>query len=380
MRLPWRGTGVWLMGDTHVHHRQSGLGRVVEEASRFGCDYLAFTEHAHYREYVEPQVELMEQALRAHPGMILVNGVEWNSPAGDETRAEQIGLLWPGGSGGASVLWDFLSRFDIRVAGIPTGEETFLEALRLLGRYGHGEVRPTVILTHPHRPQAAFTARQLRRALEAGPALAALCGSSRPPQLGRWEVWPWVAEVGGVYDTLLAQGHRIVSLAESHFHQHVSEGGSEYWPGELRRNYIYCPQRSEAGLLRGLRSGASYFVLGGVVEEVEFTAADGRESISMGESLGVAPGRPLEVSVGFVEHSPIEGVELIGNPRGRVEVVARARGEDLGRSAGRACWTVSVEAPSLPCYLRARGWSPLEEPYPLTGCFYTNPLWLIPAQ
>lgn len=380
MRLPWRESGVWLMGDTHVHHRLTGLERIVEVAAGFGCDYLAFTEHAHYREYVEPQTELIEKALKAHPEMVLVNGVEWNSPAGDETRAEQIGLLWPGGAGGAADLWDFLRRFDTRIAGIPTAEETFLEALRALSRFGEGAVRPTVILTHPHRPQAAFTARQLRRALDVGPALAALCGSSRPPELGRWEVWPWVAEVGDVYDTVLADGRRIVALAESHFHQHVSEGGGEYWPGELRRNYIFCPERSEAGLFAGLRGGASYFVLGGVVERVGFTASADGESVMMGESLVVAPGRPVEVTVEFVERRRLEAVELIGNPQGRVEVAARAQGPDLSRAGERTRWTVPVRASSLPCYLRARGWVRLREPYPLTGCFYTNPLWLAPAE
>ena len=96
----WHDTGVWLMGDTHVHHRQTGLERTVDEASRHGCDYLAFTEHAHYTEYFKAQPELMEKAHAARPNMILVNGVEWSTPAGDETRAEQAGLLMPGGVDG----------------------------------------------------------------------------------------------------------------------------------------------------------------------------------------------------------------------------------------------------------------------------------------
>lgn len=47
-RCPWRETGVWLMGDTHVHHRQEGLERVVDMAASHNCDFLAFIEHSFY--------------------------------------------------------------------------------------------------------------------------------------------------------------------------------------------------------------------------------------------------------------------------------------------------------------------------------------------
>lgn len=107
---PWHDIGVWLMGDTHVHHRQTGLQRVVDEASQYGCDYLAFTEHAHYTEYLEAQPEFMEKAYSAHPNMILVNGVEWSTPAGNDTRAEQAGLLMSGGANGMPLLRQFLNR------------------------------------------------------------------------------------------------------------------------------------------------------------------------------------------------------------------------------------------------------------------------------
>jgi len=363
-KLPWRGTGVWLMGDTHCHHRQTGLVRVVEGASRFGCDYLAFTEHSFYNEHLEAQPALIEQARAAHPEMVLINGVEWSTPAGDETRAEQVGLLMPGGAEGMPLLREFLGRFDTKVAGIDTSEEAVLSALHFLGEHGDGNVRPTVILTHPHRPEAAFTTNQILAALNTGPALAAV---------------PWASEVGGVCDRVLAAGGQLVLLAESHMHQARDEGGNEFWPGEFRRNYIYCPERTEAGLFRGLRSGASYFVLSDIVREVEFTASAVDESIMMGETLTVAPGQSVEVSLSFVENTAIETVQLIGNPEGEVQVVASAPGDHLTRSANRATWTVAVTVGSEPCYLRARGSAHVTEPYPMTAWFYTNPLWLRPG-
>jgi len=379
IKHPWHDTGVWLMGDTHVHHRQTGLERVVEGAARFGCDYLAFTEHSFHTEHFEAQPGLIEQAQATHPKMVLVNGVEWSTPAGDETRAEQVGLLMPGGAEGMPLLRKFLGRFDTKVAGIGTSEEAFLEALRFLSEHGEGALRPTVILTHHHRPQV-FTAEHIRKALEVGPALAGLCASSRPPQPGQWEVWPWVGEVGDICDQLFADGYRVVILAESHFHLHVEEGGDQFWPGEFRRNYVYCPERSEAGLFQGLRSGACYFVLGGIVEEVGFTALAGGKSIMMGETLSIPPGQTVEVSLSFIEDTPLEAVELIGNLGGEVRVVAEALGGDVARSDGRTRWTVEVTMGSEPSYLRARGSARVHTPYSVTAWFYTNPLWLTPEK
>ena len=381
------------MGDTHIHYRQIGLERVVEEASRFGCQYLAFTEHAQYTEYLEAQPGLIAQALAAHPEMLLINGTEWNSPAGDAERSEQVGLLVPGVAAGVPFLRDFLSRYDTQVAGIRTSEEGFLEALRFLSHEGEGDVRPTAILTHPKGAQEAFTVSSICAGLQAGPALAGLCASSRPPRPGELEVWPWTSQVGGTCDRLFARGCPVVMLAESHLHRHGEEEGGEFWPGEFRRNYLYCPERTEAGFFRGLRSGACYFVLADIVRDVAFTASAGGESIMMGETLSAEPGQTVTISLGFVEKVRVEAVELIGNPGGEVRVVARARigrpafsaghpgtrGKALARSAGRKTWTVEVRMESKPCYLRARGSTHVSQPYPMTACFYTNPLWLTPA-
>jgi hypothetical protein len=183
-----------------------------------------------------------------------------------------------------------------------------------------------------------------------------------------------------VCDQALAGGQRIVMLAESHLHKHISEGGEEFWPGEFRRNYIYCPEHTELGLFRGMRSGASYFVLGGIAEEVEFTASAGGETIMMGESLVVPSGQPIEVCVSFTENIPHDGIELIGNPHGQVRVVAEAQGSDLAHSVGRATWRTEVTMGSRSFYLRGRGSAHISRPYPVKAWFYTNPLWLTPEE
>lgn len=375
-RLPWHDTGVWLMGDTHVHHRQTGLQRVVEQAVRYGCDYLAFTEHSFHAEILEAQPELIRQALTLFPDLVLVGGVEWSTPVGDETRAEQAGLLVPSGSGWLPLMREFLARFDTRVAGIPTSERTFLEALAFLGNHGEGDVRPSVILTHPHRPEAAFTREQVLAARRTGPAIVGLCASSRPPTAGSLEVWPWANEVDGVSDQLFAAGERLVLLAESHFHKHRDEGGAEFWPGEFRRNFVYCPEPSEAGLFRGLRSGASYFVLGGIADDVCFEVSGPGGSVMMGETLTAEAGECVEAVLTFTENVPVDSLELIGNPRGAPQVVASARRDDLRDLGRRVQWRVECRAGEALSYLRARGRSRVTSPYPTDAWFCTNPIWI----
>ena len=129
---------------------------------------------------------------------------------------------------------------------------------------------------------------------------------------------------------------------------------------------------------RGLRSGGSYFVLADIVRDVAFTASAGGETSMMGETLAGEPGQTVAVSLEFTENVPVEAVELIGNPGGRVRVVARSPAKGLTRSAGRTTWTVDVTMGRKPCYLRARGSAHVRQPYPMRAWFYTNPLWLAP--
>ena len=306
--------------------------------------------------------------------MILINGVEYNIL--DNHHAS---LLMPGGADGMPFLNEFLNRFDVSVAGNISTEERFLEGLRFLSQRDEGDCCPAVFFNHPKKQGPRYH-ELLHAAFECGPSVLGLCASSRPPARGDREVWPWVSEIGGLNDQLLCRGRRTVMVAESHIHRHdIAKGGVEFWPGEFRRTYVYCPERTEAGFFAGLRSGASYFVLGGIVENVDFKASVDGRSAMIGERLAVSTGSPVTVSVEFVEHARLESVELIGNPGGDVRIVASSQGEALEHSAEMARWTVEMQMPPKPFFLRLRGSAPIEKPYPVMAWFYTTPLWIVPA-
>lgn len=48
-KLPWRDSGVWLMGDTHMHTTTSDGSHSVDDlasnAVKYGCDFIAITNH-----------------------------------------------------------------------------------------------------------------------------------------------------------------------------------------------------------------------------------------------------------------------------------------------------------------------------------------------
>ena len=350
--LPWRDCGVWLVGDTHMHYRNVGLERLAAEASA-RCGFIGVTSHANRTEFFRAQPELIARARCENPELVIINGVEWNPPVGKHAT-----VLAPEAGGGMEVLEQLIGRFDRQVAGAE-GKEVFLEALSFLGGFGQGDLRPTVILNHPSAPPG-FGIDDLRDGMDRGPALVGFCGggghSAWPPLGGDAPAGEWASEVGGVYDTLLAEGRSPVMIADGDFHLHASDAGSDFWPGEFSRSFVCCPERSEAGVFAGLRSGAAYFVLGPVIESLSFELACGGASAMIGETLSAGAGG-VEARLSLEGAGAVEAVELIGNPRGRVEVVASASGGELERSGSDARWQVDLPDPAGAggYYVRARG-------------------------
>ena len=210
------------------------------------------------------------------------------------------------------------------------------------------------------------------------PALVGFCVSSGQRWIASGEgvVHPWAAAVDGVADALFAEGRRGIMTAESDFHQRKIEGRTAFWPGEFSKTYVFCPERSEAGAFAGLRSGASYFVVGNIIENLKFSASADGERVMMGEELTVTDGADIDVTVESAGNSILDSLELIGNPAGAARMLVSASSEDLIRKDGIVRWTVKVDAPPGNFFLRLRGSGPLAEPISAAGCFYTSPLWV----
>ena len=370
-RLPWRGTGVWLAGDLHAHYRLVGFEELVKR-SREHCDFQAITSHPHEVEAFGAQPALIEGAKAQHPDLILINGVQWTPPVGNFVT------IWaPGVAQGMPLLKEFLCRFDVQVGGAEKTEENFLAGLRFLSERPVGDILAAAFIQHPH-PGRQFTPEQIRSGLDVGATLVGICVSSgkREQTPGGGVIHPWASEVGGFADTLFAEGRRVVLTGDSDLHQPGVQGVERDWPGLYRRTFLYCPERSEAGVFAGLRGGAWYLVVGGLVEDLSVTARTENNWVMPGEDLAVSGSPTVEVTVECTETGNLDSLELIGNPGGGTRILAEASGADLVRQDGRARWTVQVDALPGTFFLRVRGTGTATEPSGAPACFYSAPLWV----
>ena len=155
------------------------------------------------------------------------------------------------------------------------------------------------IISHPSRSEA-YTIADLRTLNDAAPTVCfgfeGLPGRQKAAVRGSYTLGPggpagtssaarnapdrvyggadiMIAEVGGVWDSLLAEGRRYFTFANSDFH----DPATEFWPGEYSKNLIRVAGTSYRDLVGGLRSGDSVAVLGDLVDGVEMcVVTDGR--------------------------------------------------------------------------------------------------------
>lgn len=121
-----------------------------------------------------------------------------------------------------------------------------------------------------------------------------------------------VAQVGGLWDNLLADGRRIWNFASSDFH---NDDRADFWPGEYLKSYIKVKDLNDDGsysqdeLLAGLRSGNYFTVHGDLISDLDFRVFHGsagpnkkprgRNNATMGETIQVEPGDRITVKIRF---------------------------------------------------------------------------------
>jgi hypothetical protein len=109
------------------------------------------------------------------------------------------------------------------------------------------------------------------------------------------------AKVGGLWDALLGEGRNFWNFASSDYHDHWSNGGGDFYPGEYQKEYNYIntsnPDKYQA-VVDGLRSGNSWYVEGDLIDKLIFTARNAKGDVAaMGQTLKVAPGEKITISI-----------------------------------------------------------------------------------
>ena len=120
----------------------------------------------------------------------------------------------------------------------------------------------------------------------------------------------YVAQVGGLWDNLLADGRKFFNFASSDFHNDM---GADFWPGEYLKTYVnvkdvnrdrvYSPKE----VVNGLRSGNVFSVHGDIINALDFKVFHGssfrnngaHNYATMGETLNMRHGEKATVQIRF---------------------------------------------------------------------------------
>ena len=370
LAIPWSLGGQWLVADLHTHTRFSD-GRLfatdlVSRAVLNGCDTLAITDHGDPRvKSVSPEFfEEIDGLRRKLPNLVLLAGLEWNVPPYD--GREHISLIVDPRIERA-VLPQFKSLHDRG-----TAAASAQPALAWLADIAKDPAQRVLIYNHPLRHIAATPAR-VEKDLEAWHAAGKILigfegapghqrsaktgaySASNPPQ-DRWD--PVAAQVGGVWDRLLARGVTLWgAIANSDYH---NEDYDEE-PCRFSQTFLQVPERSAKGVLQALRAGTFWAGHGRFLRHLTFTVH------APGLTVPAAPGEIIrhkvggQISVHVIAERAAGTIDLpltadvIGNCRtGRIESIAQVTLEP-GRSEAELTTLQLVPGEdAATCYLRAR--------------------------
>ena len=106
------------------------------------------------------------------------------------------------------------------------------------------------------------------------------------------------AIVGGFWDSMLAEGRDWWITSTSDSHMHYTEGGSDFWPGEYSKTYVWAEKNHDA-ILEGIRGGRIFVTTGDLVSELHVTATAAGKSADIGGTLEIAAGTAVDITIRF---------------------------------------------------------------------------------
>ena len=204
-------------------------------------------------------------------------------------------------------------------------------------------------------------------------SMGARGGYRRHPTMGGFD--QMTARLGGFWDSMLGEGRRWWITANSDSHINWREGGSDFWPGEYSKTYVWA-NRSHDDILDGIRRGRVFVTLGDLISALQVTARSAGDSAEIGGSLRVRSGDDVEVTIRFLDPADLNAggrdpsvgrVDLIvGQITGPVadrsidtnpttRVVVRLSDPDWRTEGAYRVMTYRLENVDADSYLRVRG-------------------------
>ncbi|CAL9383448.1 hypothetical protein SUDANB6_01109 [Streptomyces sp. enrichment culture] len=436
---------LWLAGDHHIHTQYSSDGKYrvvdqVRQGARHGMDWLVITDHGsatHARIGVEKVNPDIREARAAYEDTLVFQGLEWNIPA-----AEHGTVFVHPGKNEVAVLKQFETDYDGGVKGA-TDSTPANEALAVAGlAFLHDQVRrrkvkdALMLANHPARRgvdspheirawrDATPASRRIAVGFEGAPGHQA-AGLPAPLGMGRargiydnnpgansfpgyplesyrtWGGFDWMtATVGGLWDSLLAEGKPWWITANSDSHQVYADtavrgtGGDfatdgrypdpvyggriditqgDYWPGQYSRTHVGADGFSYAAVMDGIRAGRVWVDHGQLIDALDVRVAGGGRWATLGGALHVKKGTRVTLTAdvtlaggpnwaGFVPR--LARVDVIqGDVTGEVEdkdtftapTAKVTKSYEVDKSTGTVRLTYDLGRVDRPVYVRLRG-------------------------
>jgi hypothetical protein len=453
----------WLAGDSHIHSYWSpGYDRTksppepvrggdalystpqnARKAREFGLTWMVTTDHGganHSKLNLTQAYEELKQSRQMVPDVFQFYGMELNMPAMDHHT-----LIIPRTDDEWKTLFNIESQFDSNetwprdpsrnseAAGFRA--LTFMNGLRdrplmfanhpsrsaqEVGRYGLDEPREfrnnNDLAPHIYRGMEGAPGHQAgglaadgspKRDAEGRPTgNRGSYGNANARTFGGFD--QMTAIVGGLWDALLGEERRFWIVATSDSHANFADdtrAGSDFWPGQFHKTYVWA-RRTAEDILEGLRAGRMFVVAGDLISELGVQVTSGRAAAGIGDTLRVAEGDAVRVTVTFRdphtrnargEQVSVKRVDLIvgqftGAAANRnadrnetAKVVARFTSEAWSSEGDVHTITTTVPTPEGGGFIRVRGTSttdlepPMDQPGedPWTDLwFYSNPVFV----
>ena len=444
----------WIAGDHHIHSRFSVSFNSETDplkaspitgrdafypipmnalmARRFGLSWMVATDHGgpnHSKVNLEKAYPELILSRELVPEVIQFFGMELNPPGADHSS-----LIIPNSDNEAQQLFLLESKFD-RQEVFPIDPERnteprMIQALELMNKL---TPKPIIIANHPSRSAekgqqyGLDDPAELRKWNDTAPEVSVgMAGApghqastlnsdntTRPqqfrgaydqlPTMGGFD--PMTARLGGFWDSMLGEGRHWWITANSDSHVHYTEGGSDFWPGEFSKTYVYA-EKSYDAILEGIRSGRVFVTTGDLISLLDVSVQFGSNTAQIGGSLSVSSGSDIEITIKLKDpeknnhHKENPSVERVDLITGKVSGLSLDPNNDRNPSTHvlnrfyQDNWSVKDEYKTMTynlknitdnLYLRARGTNTTQlEPEPdppgenpwTDLWFYSNPIFI----
>lgn len=460
---PWKPYRFHLAGDHHIHTQYSRdamhtVDKQVSKGTENGLDWMVITDHggtAHQKYSVDMITKDISAARRTYGNTAIFQGLEWNVPG-----AEHATVILPPHNTTPSVLKQFELLFDgtvladakkITNANASDGEPFAVAGLKWLADQVKSGTVPMALMfaNHPTR-KGLDSPAEVRAWRDAAPGIAmgwegapghqaaGISTADGGPGSGRgyydnsfdekysyagyrptatenplrtYGGFDWAtARVGGLWDSLLAEGKPWWITANSDSHQMFKEtfvGGNlttglnldssfynttgryndpvdkgvpittygDFWPGYYSRTIVSSISKSYLTLMKALKSGLILTTHGGLIDgaDIRVTTSDDAQGVTTGGRTFVTKGGTVTATItidlasranyaGFIPllkkvdlisgpiTGPVSDQQTMFAPNTKVEKTF-----EVSQTSGQVVFTYTYKNVGSSFYLRYRG-------------------------